>query len=83
MDQFIGVFMDLQTKSMNSEISTKALDLRGLLAAMKVVSAGLSPLLAVKMGVVNKVFDIFEKEIVEDVVRTRIPEDWTKEDVYE
>ena len=83
VDQFIGVFMDLQTKSMNSEISTKALDLRGLLAAMKVVSAGLSPLLAVKMGVVNKVFDIFEKEIVEDVVRTRIPEDWTKEDVYE
>ena len=83
VDQFIGVFMDLQTKSMNSEISTKALDLRGLLAAMKVVSAGLSPLLAVRMGVVNKVFDIFEKEIVEDVVRTRIPEDWTKEDVYE
>ena len=34
------------------------------------------------MGVVNKTFDIFEKEIVDDVVRTRIPEEWTKEDVY-
>lgn len=82
VEQFIGVFMDLQKKSVNSEISTKALDLRGLLAAMKIVRAGLSPLAAVQMGVVNKTFDIFEKEIVDDVVRTRIPEEWTKDDVY-
>lgn len=31
--QFIGVFLDLQLKATNSEISTKPLDLRGLLAA--------------------------------------------------
>lgn len=83
VEQFIGVFLDLQLKSMNSEISTKALDLRGLLAAMKIVDAGLTPWQAVRMGVVNKTFDIFEKEIVEDVVRTRIPSEWTREDVYE
>ena len=82
VEQFIGVFMDLQKKSVNSEISTKSLDLRGLLASMKIVRAGLSPLAAVQMGVVNKTFDIFEKEIVDDVVRTRIPEEWTKDDVY-
>ena len=28
---------------------------------MKIVRAGLSPLAAVQMGVVNKTFDIFEK----------------------
>lgn len=83
MDQFVGVFLDLQLKAQNSEISTKPLDLRGLLAAMKIVDAGLSPWQAVQMGVVNKTFDIFEKEIVEDVVRTRIPLNWTREDVYE
>lgn len=83
VEQFIGVFLDLQLKAQNSEISTKALDLRGLLAAMKIVDTGLSPWQAVKMGVVNKTFDIFEKEIVEDVVSTRIPSDWTREDVYE
>lgn len=83
VEQFLGVFLDLQLKALNSEISTKALDLRGLLAAMKIVDAGLSPWQAVRMGVVNKTFDIFEKEIVEDVVRTRIPSDWTREDVYE
>ncbi|MGI6070425.1 MAG: AAA family ATPase [Blautia sp.] len=81
-EQFIGMFLDLQLKAKNSEISTKALDLRGLLAAIKVVDAGLSPLAAVRMGIVNKTFDIFEKEIVEDVVMTRIPQDWTREDVY-
>ncbi len=81
--QFIGVFLDLQLKAANSEISTKPLDLRGLLAAMKIIDTGLSPRRAVTMGVVNKTFDIFEKEIVEDVVYTRIPEDWTRDDVYE
>ena len=80
--QFIGVFLDLQLKATNSEISTKPLDLRGLLAAMKIVETGLSPRKAVTMGV-NKTFDIFEKEIVEDIVKTRIPADWTRDDVYE
>lgn len=83
MGQFIGLFLDLQLKSANGEISTKALDLRGLLAAVKIVGTGLSPWQAVKMGIVNKTFDVFEKEIVEDVVRTRIPAEWTREDVYE
>lgn len=82
-EQFMGVFLDLQLKAENSEISTKSLDLRGLLAALKIVDTGLSPWQALQMGVVNKTFDIFEKEIVEDVVRTRIPLSWTREDVYE
>ena len=82
VEQFVGLFLDLQLKALNSEISTKALDLRGLLAAMRIIKVGLSPALAVQMGVVNKTFDIFEKEIVEDV-RTRIPKEWTREDIYE
>ena len=83
VQQFIGLFLDLQLKALNSEISTKALDLRGLLAAMRIVDAGLEPLKAVKMGIVNKTFDVFEKEIVDDVVMTRIPEEWTREQVYQ
>ena len=43
---------------------------------------GLSPLLSIRMGVVNKCFDQFEREIVEDVVMTRIPEDWSREDIF-
>lgn len=83
LKQWIGLFMDLQLKAQNGEITTKALDLRGILGALKAIHRGLSPALAVKMGVVNKSFDIFEKEIIQDVVMTRIPESWTPEDVFE
>ena len=82
VEQFVGLFLDLQLKADNSEISTKALDLRGLLAALGTIRTGLRPLQAVRMGITNKTFDIFEKEIVDDVVMTRIPEDWTRENVY-
>ncbi len=82
LDAFCGLFMDLQIKAENSEISTKALDLRGLLAAIGTVRTGLTPWLAVQMGVTNKAFDIFEREIVSDLVMTRIPEEWTKEQVF-
>lgn len=83
LKQWIGLFMDLQLKARNGEITTKALDLRGILGALKSIHRGLSPTLAVKMGVVNKSFDVFEKEIIQDVVMTRIPKTWTPEDVFE
>lgn len=79
---FSGLFLDLQVKAQNSEISTKAMDLRGLLAALGAVRIGLKPWLAVQMGITNKAFDIFEREIVADMVMTRIPEEWTKEHVF-
>ena len=82
MEQLIGLFLDLQLKAQNGEISTKALDLRGMLAAVKTIRCGLSPALAVRMGIVNKSFDAFEKEIIDDVVMTRIPEDWTEADIF-
>lgn len=83
LKQWIGLFLDLQLKAQNGEITTKAVDLRGILGAMKAIRRGLQPALAVKMGVVNKSFDIFEKEIVQDVVMTRIPQSWTAADVFE
>ena len=82
MKQFIGLFMDLQLKAENGEISTKAIDLRGMLAAIKTVQCGLSPAAAISMGIINKCFDGFEKEIVNDVVMTRIPENWTRSDIF-
>lgn len=83
LKQFIGLFLDLQLKASHGEITTRTLDLRGMLGALRIVQMGLAPLQAVTMGVTNKTFDSFEKEIVGDVVRTRIPEEWTREDVFE
>lgn len=80
--QFCGIFLDLQLKASNGEISTKAIDLRGLLGAIRIIRQGLRPYQAVKMGIVNKCFDVFEREIVDDVVMTRIPMDWTASVVW-
>lgn len=82
LQAFGGLFLDLQQKAQNSEISTKAVDLRGLLAALGAVRVGLRPWQAAQMGITNKAFDIFEREIVSDMVMTRIPEEWTKEQVF-
>lgn len=79
---FAGLFLDLQLKASNSEISTKPLDLRGMIGALKTIRCGLKPRTAVEMGITNKSFDIFEKEIVGDVVMTRIPEEWTSEQIF-
>ena len=79
---FAGLFLDLQAKAQNSEISTKPLDLRGMIGAMKTVRCGLTPRAAITMGITNKSFDIFEKEIVGDIVMTRIPEEWTGSELF-
>ena len=79
---FIGLYLDLQKKAGQAEISTKALDMRGMIGALRTVRAGLSPWQAVKMGIVNKCFDLYEKEIIQDAAMTRIPEEWSKGDVF-
>ena len=82
LSQLCGFFLDLQTKAAHNEISTKALDLRGLIGALRAIRAGLDPVQALRMGIVNKSFDIFEREIIEDIVETRIPEGWDAGNVF-
>ena len=82
-EQFVGLFLDLQTKAQNSEISAKALDLRGLLAAIGLMKIGLSPIRAIHMGVGDKSFDLFEREMVEDIIMTRIPSSLEAAEVFE
>ena len=80
--QFIGIFLDLQLKAENGEISTKSIDLRGMIGALKTIKRGLKPTLAINMGITGKTFDIYEKEMVSDIIRTRIPEGWESHDIF-
>ena len=80
--QFIGIFLDLQLKAENGEISTKAIDLRGMIGALKNIKRGIKPTLAINMGITGKTFDIYEKEMVSDIIRTRIPEGWESHDIF-
>lgn len=82
IEQFSGLFMDLQLKAMNSEISTKSVDLRGLLGAIRSMKIGLNPHLALHMGIIGKTFDEFEQNIVSDVVRLRIPSNLAAEEIF-
>ena len=66
----------------NGEISTKPVDLRGMIGSLKLIRGGLTPKAAVTMGITNKCFDGFEQEIVDDIVLTRIPESWSSRDVF-
>ena len=82
LEQFTGLFLDLQAKVYNGEVSAKSLDLRGMIGAMKAIRSNLAPIYAIRMGIVNKSFDIFEKEIIEDVITTRIPSSWTRAEIF-
>ena len=81
-DQFAGLFQDIQRKCDGGELSTKPLDLRGLLAAVRLMKTGLEGNRALGLGLVNKSFDDFEKQLVTDVIRTRLPEQLAYGDVF-
>ena len=80
--QWIGLFMDLQLEAKIVKSVQRLWIFEGF-SDIKTIKQGLKPRLAVQIGVVNKCFDIFEKEIVQDVVLTRIPDTWTPQDVFE
>ena len=71
MEQGIGLFLDLNEKAINGEISTHPVDLRGMIAALRLMTQGMDPRQAVDMGITNKCFDEYEHQLVADVVMTR------------
>jgi MoxR-like ATPase len=79
---FAGALIDLEKKAENAEISTKAVDLRGVLAALGMVKRGMKPFKAMEYCVINKCFDQYERDVVKDVVQTRVPECWEPEEVF-
>ena len=82
LEQFAGLFKDLKVKSDNSEISTKSVDLRGLISAINLMDKGLEANKALEMGITNKSFDDFERSLVEDVLRLRIPTKLERSEIF-
>ena len=67
----IGLFLDLNEKAVNGEISTHPVDMRGMVAALRLMTDGMRPRDAISIGITNKCFDEYEHRLVEDVVMTR------------
>ena len=81
--QFSDLFQEIRKKCESSEISTKALDLRGLLASLKLVQNGLPVGAALEMGIVNKSFDDFERQLVSDMIQARIDPVLCRQDLFD
>ena len=81
-DQFCKLFQELQAKCESAQISPKALDLRGLLAAVRLMDKGLSPLNSLRLGIGNKIFDPYERKLVDDLFIARIPSNADHDTVF-
>lgn len=82
-EQFAALFRDLRQKCDSGEISTKSLDLRGLLSALHLMEKGICAGQALRLGVINKAFEPFEQQLAADTVWARIPETADRAQIFE
>ena len=82
-EQLTALFRDLRTKCDSGEISTKALDLRGLLAALHLIEKGIPSGQALDLGIINKAFEPFERQLVADAVWARLPKNATRDKLFD
>ena len=59
--ELAAVYLDLQKKCENAQISSRAMDLRGLLDGVALMEKGLNVQDALDMGITNKTFDPYEQ----------------------
>lgn len=82
VEKFVKLFKDIELKVINSEISSKALDLRGLLSAIGTMKVGLNIYDSLKLGILNKTFDEFEKELLTDLIKINIPKNLESSELF-
>ncbi len=82
-EQFALLFRELEQKCNSSEISTKPLDFRGLLASIRMIKQGLSAEAALQIGIVNKSFGALARQLVADMIAVRIPHTFGADDLFD
>lgn len=83
LQAFVQIFLDLEKKCGEAEISDKALDLRGLLDAIHLMEAGLEAHRALAMGITNKSFDEYEPALITDIINLHIPGNYGKDEIFD
>lgn len=68
-----SLFISLQEKAVNGQISSRSVDLRGLVTAVKLNKSGLDIKKALDICMASKVFDDYERQIVTDVINLTVP----------
>lgn len=80
--QFIQLFMEIERKCESAQLSTRPLDLRGLLDAVRLMKRGLDAGASLDMGLTNKSFDSYEQTLVRDLIKARIPKKLEREKLF-
>ena len=80
--QFVQLFLDMEQKCESAQLSTRPLDLRGLLDAIGLMKRGLNAGAALDMGLTNKSFDTYEQTLVRDLIRARIPKKLERDKLF-
>ncbi|WP_308748788.1 MoxR family ATPase [uncultured Anaerococcus sp.] len=74
-------FHDLKDKASAHEISDSAPDLRGIFDGLDLIKEGLEFKEAMRLCLVNKIFDDYEADLVEDLLKARFPENIYQKDM--
>ena len=80
--QFVKLFGELARKAEKSEISDRAVDMRGMLDALDLIRQGLSSGQALELTIVSKTFDRYEQTLIRDCIGSRIPADLDRSVVF-
>lgn len=84
IDQIAKFFQDLKEKSKAHEISESAPDLRGIFDAIDLAKEGLEFKDALSLCLVNKIFDDYESDLIEDLIKARFEDNtYYKDMIYE
>lgn len=71
LKDIVNFFYDLKLKSESNEISEYAPDLRGIFDAIDLVREGLELTEALNLTITNKIFDVFEEDLIMDLIKSR------------
>ncbi|WP_311376492.1 MoxR family ATPase [Anaerococcus lactolyticus] len=74
-------FKDLKDKANAHEISDTAPDLRGIFDGLDLVREGLEFKEAMRLCLVNKIFDDYEADLIEDLLKARFPDNIYQKDL--
>lgn len=81
INDLANFFHDLKDKAEAHEISDSAPDLRGIFDGLDLIKEGLEFKEAMRLCLVNKIFDEYEADLVEDLLKARFPENIYQKDM--
>lgn len=81
LNDIANFFKDLKDKANAHEISDTAPDLRGIFDGLDLVKEGLEFKEAMRLCLVNKIFDDYEADLIEDLLKARFPDNIYQKDL--